>query len=214
MKLPCRFAAMCFSVIWGLSFASTPDLAVGSTFEFPIDVAESFLNGVSNLGQNPETVIDLATIDATPGEILMFEVLGEFSLSGLETPSNPNIATAAIGVFSGSSTLLAFDQAAVIERVVDAIDAGVDIDTSPSQDIAEDFALGGSFPGGLSVEDVAVEVPIGATHLFVSAFDGFFLDNSDADSNFAVRITVVPEPGSLALLGVGAIGCMLLQRNR
>ena len=37
-----------------------------------------------------------------------------------------------------------------------------------------------------------IQAPAGATHLFLSPGDHLFADNSDPDSDFAVRITALP----------------------
>jgi hypothetical protein len=72
-----------------------------------------------------------------------------------------------IGVFSSSATLLANN---ILNRIVDAIDAGVDISTpnsfvgGASTNIAEDF---------LFTNTLLVSVPTGATYVFLASMDSY-----------------------------------------
>jgi hypothetical protein len=94
-------------------------------------------------------------------------------------------------VFSASSVLLSDTER---YRVQDAVDAGDDFVTSTAwrcgepTDIPEDF----------KVDSTVVQVPPGATHLFVSGHDQLYYDNSDPDGDYAIRITkVTPQIHSL-----------------
>jgi len=170
--------------------------------DIPVDSTTSYLDNVGN-ANNTATIIELSTLMAGPGDSLRLEALGEYSLNGTETGPNASLSNAMIGVFSASETLLDVDASNPRLRVVDAIDAGDDFATE--SDIAEDFFI----------DNVVVEIPSGATHLFVAALDTFQADNSDDDNDFALRATVmVPEPASAILFGLAfALGCARLGRG-
>ena len=112
-------------------------------------------------------------------------MLGDFIASGSDTKTDT------VGVFSSSSTLL---DSSLLHRVPDAIDAGVDVSTSPTffgsepTDIPEDFEINTSDLGG-----TVIQVPLSAKFLFVSASDSLFNDNADPTKIYGVRITRFPS---------------------
>lgn len=135
-------------------------------------------------------VLDLNTLGYAPGDGMRLERLGDFR-PGSQFPD----ASISLGaVFSSSSVLLGPGEA---HRIPGAINAGEDIVTSTTYwdslttDIPEDFA----------VEDTVVQVPPGATHLFIAVRDSLYNDNTDPDGDFAVRVSraVLPGPASVAL---------------
>ncbi len=161
--------------------------------EFSVLVTDSYLDGVGNLSDGA-TVVDLTAATFLPGDQVLLEAIGEYSLAGSETEPDAPLTSEMIGVFSSSSTLLPLNSAASPQnRVVDAIDAGDDVVTD--SDIPQDFFIGESY----------MEIPVGATHLFLSPLDGFVGDNADDNGNFALRITHVPEPNAIGLLLLGLL---------
>jgi hypothetical protein len=142
--------------------------------------------------------IDLTTLGLAAGDIIQLTVLGDYRAAFADTDTRTDL----LAVFSGSSTLLADNQQF---RVQDAADAGADVTTlvtfpgTLATDIPEDF---------LVTPQVQIQIPVGATHLFLSTNDNFFGDNTDPDGDFKLRITssAVPEPSSLLLLGAGLTG--------
>jgi hypothetical protein len=149
--------------------------------------------------------IDLASLGIVGGDLVALRMRGDFCYYFF--PGCTESFFGAGAVFVNDSTLLDRNQP---DRVVGAIDAGEDFVTPLTYfqhdptDIPEDFYVGSSF-------DVVVEVPIGATHLFVAPSDSFWGDNRDLDGNFALSISIVPEPSTVALLGVGLLSLVLRQ---
>jgi hypothetical protein len=137
------------------------------------------------------TPVALAGIGISPGEFIVIEALGDW-----DNGPGADVYISTIAVFSASAVLLAGSQ---LHRVPDAIDVGMPVTTANTffcnevTDIAEDFRVALSIPN----TSVIVQVPAGATHLFLSAGDHLFEDNTDADGDYAVRITemtVAVEP--------------------
>lgn len=131
------------------------------------------------------TPIALADQPFGPGDRITLERVGEFD------NGSPG-GTAGLGmhaVFSGSTELLGQSER---NRVPDAIDAGPDHVTTPTYygsvrtSIPEDFLVSNNGGGQTSV---TVEIPDGATHLFVAAKDNLYEDNSVSGDQFAVRIS-------------------------
>ena len=42
------------------------------------------------------------------------------------------------------------------------------------------------------ITDTIIVSPVGATHLFITAHDSLYYDNTDPDGDLAVRVTVLP----------------------
>jgi hypothetical protein len=73
-------------------------------------------------------------------------------------------------------------------------------------DIPQDFFVSSFF-------DVFVEIPAGASYLFVAPSDSYWGDNHEDDGgDYGLSIEAVPEPSTLALLGGGVVS--LLSRRR
>lgn len=112
-------------------------------------------------------------------------------------------------VFSASATLLPKTQQF---RVPDALDAGKDTFTSLTAfgneptDIPEDFLVAAA----PSLQQVAVRVPDGATHLFLAAPDVYYEDNSDPDADYFARVTVIGTWIDLGQALAGAAGLPVL----
>lgn len=123
--------------------------------------------------------IDLGALGIESGMTIRLERLGGFDCG----PPCVDDRVGMVGVFSAGTVLLATNQR---HRVPGAIDAGVDFVTSQTYfggvqtDIPEDFAIA----------DTTVRVPDGATHLFVGAHDSLYVDNTDPNGDFAVRVSL------------------------
>jgi hypothetical protein len=146
-----------------------------------IDPTNTYLRTDDSDDAGDAQAIDLGQLGIPPGDRVGLSRLGDYEKQG-------EGGRGMIGVFSGSDTLAASDQR---NRVVDAIDAGSDIRTEETfrdgnpTDIPEDFQIAAT--GGVKPW-VTIDVPPGATHLFVSPIDNFFEDNADPDDDYAVLI--------------------------
>ena len=184
-----------------LADADLSQSAHAQTFEISVPVKATYLHVDSYdylNGALDATPIELSTLGIYEGDWLLLEALGDIK-RGIYFSDD---WTRMIGVFSSSSVLLSYTN---LNRVQDAIDAGTDeitsntFDLNEPTDIAEDFRIFHE----TDVDQTILQVPINATYLFVAARDNRYFDNSDPDNDFAVRITVVPEPISLALFIIG-----------
>jgi hypothetical protein len=147
----------------------------------PIDVHSAYLHVDTADFANPALAIDLGALGLAPGYTIGLECAGAWD-PGPGGDDQTNL----LGVFSDSATLL---DRSLLHRVPGAIDAGLDNNsgsTWPSgepTDIAEDFLIGR--PG------IAIVIPAGATHLFVTPADIYYTDNSDPDGDLGVTITLI-----------------------
>lgn len=155
---------------------------------FPLNPRGTFLRTNNDAPLAP-LVIDLASLPAAPGSWLRISTVGAFR----HINGGPDNYSNLCGVFSNGTTLLASDQQ---QRVPGAIAAG------PA------YASGGTFQGNLPMDipqdffcnratfenGVYVEVPAGATHLFLGVHDSLYNDNVDPNGDFAAVVTVVPTP--------------------
>lgn len=147
------------------------------------------------------------------GDTIHLEMLGDWydghaGYSG--NVASLDVVSEMIGVFSNSSALLSPN---ILNRVPGSLDAGLSITTwntlfgNLPTDVPYDFGI----------TNTIVQVPFGATYLFVAAHDIYYSDNSDPDGDFAVRVTriaSVPEPSTFLLLIPGLIALCLLSRWR
>ena len=158
------------------------------TFTFPLNPRATFLR-TNNDSPVAPLVLDLAGLGVTPGTWVRIGSTGGFRyISG-----GADGFRALVGVFSASSTLLATN---VQQRVPGAIAAGPAYPSANTfsgglpMDIPQDFFCARN---GWS-DSVVVEVPSGATHLFLGVHDSLYNDNSDPNGDHAAVVTVLPTP--------------------
>ncbi|MFO1078370.1 MAG: hypothetical protein U1E73_11670 [Planctomycetota bacterium] len=164
------------------------------TVTLPLDPRRTYLR-TNNDSPLAPLVVDLATLPAPAGTWLFVETSGYFRYFSGGQDNYRSL----IGVFSSNSTLLATN---VQQRVPGAIAAGPAF-TSPGtysgnlpMDVPEDFfASRNGWANG-----IYVEVPPGATHLFLGVHDSLYSDNVDPNNDYAAIVTVV---GALMLGGTG-----------
>jgi hypothetical protein len=162
----------------GCSSSSSPsDIEEQLVGFFNVNPAATFLHTCDDDGAQDAEPIVLADQGLSPGDVIRIEVLGEFFAGYV---NSDNMAA----VFSASDTLL---DGSELNRVANAIDAGVDYESpttygcgEQSTDIPEDFECG--------EPDVVITIPAAATHLFLTALDTYFGDNTDIDGDFGIKI--------------------------
>lgn len=148
----------------------------GTTFS--LDPAATYLRTNGDENAKDATPIALSAADVEPGETITIEATGDYT----------NGPRGVVAVFSSSDRLLDDQQT---HRVPGAIGVGSTHRTPTTSrwdkqtDIPEDFLVAS---GDGSQSSVTLDVPEGATHLFVSTADTFFGDNTDEDGDFGVRI--------------------------
>lgn len=149
--------------------------------QFDIDPAATYLHTAADDPAKNANAISLSKADIAPGDEVTLARTGSYDKKGLG-------GKGLTAVFSSSAELSAAEES---HRVPGAIDAGNDYETSrtyyteATTDIPEDFQVSttdGSDPS------VTLTVPDGATHLFASAIDNLYSDNSDEDGNFGLEI--------------------------
>jgi len=183
-----RFAAIAL-------FLSLAAGSAGAQVTIHLDSRQAFLHVDSADEAQPAPAIDLAALGLTPGQSLLLEPLGDFD-NGPGGDQYSNL----IVVFSGSSTLLS---PSAPNRVPDAVDAGFYAVTGPTEpryeatDIPYDFYV--VKPGR------TVVIPSGATHLFVAPAEVYYIDNTDPDADFAVRLTAVAAADTPVAVGLPAL---------
>jgi subtilisin-like proprotein convertase family protein len=149
-----------------------------------IDPRATYLHTSSNDSPHNPTPFPLLSFGLQPGDVIRLERLGDWD----NGPGSDTI-TNMIAVFSASPSFL---PPSASHRVPDAIDAGPDVVTSCTwygcepTDIPEDFSVSNA-----EWSEIVVAVPAGATHLFLSAADSLYYDNTDPDGDYAVRISKV-----------------------
>jgi len=181
---------------------------VGASAQTPVfvrlDPRHTYLRRNSDAAPEP-AAFSLAALGIAPGQLVRLRRLGDFD----NGPGGDTYGTT-IAVFSSGATLLA---ANVQARVPGALEAGCDVATAATwysslpTDIAQDFAVAVGAGTSSLQDDVLVEVPAAATHLFLCAHDSLYHDNTDPDSDYGVEVTVVaPTPWTTVQGGVGGPG--------
>ena len=119
--------------------------------------------------------VRLSDVGLAPGKAVCFRSEGDFRYGPdvIASERRQSLGTPMVtAVFSRSDVLRGRDQQ---HRVADAAEAGPDVFTEPTYhdgfatDVGQDF----------DATDVCLTVPDGATHVFFSAFDTYYDDNSD-----------------------------------
>lgn len=154
--------------------------AVAATF--PIDTRNAYLHLDTQDNAGNALAIDLGSLGLVPGNTIRLESVGDWNAGPYG-----DVQTGMLGIFSSSPTLL---DRSLLNRVPDALDAGVYKNTGPTwpsgeaTDTPDDFAF-----DNLGIEIV---IPPGAAYLFVSIADIYYQDNTDPDGDCGVSVTLVP----------------------
>jgi len=144
---------------------------------YSIDPRATYLLTSQDSAPNAKAFL-LAEMSLSPGDFIRLQQFGDYKPGTIYNDASKGL----IAVFSGTNILLSSN---LLNRVQDALDAGIDVATSVTfygslaTDIPEDFLI----------NDTYVQIPQGAAYLFIAASDSLYRDNSDPDGDFAVGIT-------------------------
>lgn len=192
--------------------------AVQASVVVPVDPAATFT--LTNLDPALDTTpIDLAALGISPGDVVLFERLGEFSFDVIGPPVRPDDVTNMVGVFSTNDILLPSN---LLNRVPGAVAPGAGVFVPWQTEPTFYGGVATAIPETFSIEPFALMViPAGVQYLFVAPSDSFYSDNGDPNQNYAIRITnlsaAIPEASSMTLAGlaaaVGLVGWRLRPRR-
>jgi hypothetical protein len=180
-----------------LGLLSVP--AAAQTTTVPLGDKDAYIHIHASDTAAPATPLALAGPGAVPGQSLRMKGVGD-----MDNGPQPDNVCSLIGIFSGSSVLL---PPSLLHRVADALDAGPDFVSGNTftgnepTDVPEDFRI----TSAIQVEAI-VEIPAGATHLFVGNHDSQWFDNSDPDGDLAVQLTIVGTWKSVGSALAGTAG--------
>lgn len=172
-------SALVFAAAW-----SAPGVAAAQTTAVSLGSQDAYLHIAPGDTANAASPIALSLLGAAPGQSLLMKGVGDMD----NGPSGDTILSL-IGMFSGSPVILGPE---LLHRIPGAIDAGPEFisanTTAGGQptDVPEDFRITSAIQ-----PDVLIEIPAGATHLFVGNHDSQWFDNSDPDGDLGVQLTVV-----------------------
>lgn len=164
--------------------------AAAQTWSSPMSPRATYVRTNNDSPLSP-VILDLAAFGAVPGQWLRVQSTGAYTYI-----NGQDINRAMCGVFSASTTLLPSN---VQQRVVDAIPAGPSFgDTAQAVtfygslpvNIPQDFYVSRIFWGDF----VDVQIPPGATYLFLGTMDSYYADNVDPNGDWGVTVTVIPTP--------------------
>ncbi len=167
-------------------------LQAAQTVERWVDPGQTYLQPNPGDDARDAIAINLANLGLEPSDQIHLSSLGEYDFK--PSSGDRTVNSRLLAVFSGSDRLESENQQ---NRVPDAIDVGENFNTNSlleNSNIEEDFLVDGN----------VIEIPEGATHLFLSAYDGTFKDNIDPDGDYKLRIMRPKPPSELTITAPGA----------
>jgi hypothetical protein len=163
--------------------------APAQTFTYALNPRATFLRTNQDSPLAP-LVLDLGALGIAPGQWLRIESTGGFRYISGGLDDHRSL----VGVFSSSSVLLA---TSLQQRVPGAIAAGPAFTSGNTYhgslpiDVPQDFfASRNTWANG-----VGVEVPAGASHLFLGVHDSLYSDNVDPNGDYGAVIGLAPAIG-------------------
>lgn len=163
-------------------------LCAAQTFTFPLNPRATYLRTNQDQPAAP-LVLDLASIGAPAGTWLRVGTTGGFRYVNGGQDGFQSLC----GVFSSNSTLLATN---VQQRVPGAIAAGPSFPSANTyigglpMDVPQDFYCSRN----AWADSTVVQVPAGATHLFLGVHDSLYNDNVDPNGDYAAVVSLAPTP--------------------
>jgi hypothetical protein len=144
----------------------------------------TFLLHPHNSAAMPQ-VIELASINAVPGDCIEFVINGSFQC---QMPGNPTcVSKSTAAIFSSTNIVLPNTQT---NRVPGAIDAGLSIVSQVT--CGPNGVLPTDIPFDFRVDvSPLVKVPEGALYMIIGTHDCYNGDNVDTDGDFQLVVTVI-----------------------
>ena len=160
-----------------------------SPITIPVDPRATYFRLQRDPNALPTEPISLLSLGLEPGDFVRLTRRGNFAFSNGDAVET---GTGMLGIFSSSDVLES--DGSLLMRVPGAIEAGTDFITPNTArgNTGEGFPT--DIPEDFFISDEFLEIPVGATHLRVSANDLFFGDNADADGDFGIVVTPIPNP--------------------
>ena len=175
----------------------------GAAVHVQLDPKATYLKTNNDPTALNAVAIDLVALGIAAGDLVVFEQTGDYDANGA-LPGLTDSSTGMSAVFSSSTTLTASSNLNRVSGATTALDfTGAALPNHNSQVTAF-----GNLPTNISQdlrvtdETIPIILPATATHVFFSADDSYFEDNTDPDNDWGVNIF---RPMGVGISGIGTL---------